>query len=295
MARINIEDSLWKDNRFQNLMIKAGSRHAAKGMILELFVEAQKFWLSSGGKGIPKPAWDKADLPTMLIECGLAEDRGEFIYAVGSEDQFAWLTQRSDAGKNGGQAAAKTRLENKGKSKRRKSTEADGATSEDNGFKPPSPSPSLTPSLISVSSSFSEDYSVGERAPALPADVKNPVAYFIGAYVNAYKAKYGNDARPDLSGPAQGRLKSYVKGTPLSRACAMIQTYCSMNDPWFLTKGHDFETFMQNLTKVGLKLDTGRALTRAEVSSVDHKQAVLNAFGPLIAEAEARETKEATR
>lgn len=286
MARINIEDTLWKDPRVQDLMIRVGNRHTAKGMILELFVEGQRFWLSSGGKGIPKPTWDKLGLPNVLVECGLAEDRGDFIYVAGSEEQFAWLSANSKNGKKGGPAAAKARVENKGKSKRRTTTKVDDS-------QPPSLTPSPSPSLIS--SSFSESNSVGESAFAPPAEIKSPVAYFIGVYVKAYKAKYGEDARPDLSGSVQGRLKAYVKNTPLPRACAMIQTYCSMNDSWFLTKGHDFETFMQNLTKVGLKLDTGRALTRVEVAKVDQKQTVANAFGDLIAEAEAREAREVSR
>lgn len=39
----------------------------------------------------------------------------------------------------------------------------------------------------------------------------------------------------------------------------MIRTYLEMNDAWFITKAHDFGTFQENLSKVGLKLDTGKS------------------------------------
>jgi hypothetical protein len=52
----------------------------------------------------------------------------------------------------------------------------------------------------------------------------------------------------------------------------LIQTYCQMDDGWFLTKGHDFGTFIENLTKVGLALDTGSFTTRADIKQIEKKQ-----------------------
>lgn len=122
MPRINVEDSLWADPRFQEFMIKIGNRHTAKGMVLELWSLTQKHWLTSRGQGIPKPVWKAFGLSDLIVECGLARENGDFFYAIGSKDQFAWLNACSRNGKSGGPAAAKSRLENTGKLNRRKSS-----------------------------------------------------------------------------------------------------------------------------------------------------------------------------
>lgn len=87
--------------------------------------------------------------------------------------------------------------------------------------------------------------------------------------MKAYQARYGVDARPDLRGKVQGEIRRFVEETPLERACALIETYCAMNDRWFLTKCHDFGTFIANLSKVGLKLDTGKAVTAIEAGHAE--------------------------
>jgi hypothetical protein len=270
MARINIEDSLWKDNRFQDLLILVKNRHTAKGMILELWTVAQKYWLTSKGRGIPKPAWKREGLPDELIAAGLARDDGEFIYAIGSKEQFAWLDSVSEKGKLGGPAAAKARRKKTGKTKRQ-------ATSGDNTERPITTSPSISlsdsssPSDSSSGSSSNYFYSVGEGAgaPPAPPGIKSPVGFFVANYVNAFQGRYGGKARPALSGKVQGQIKRFLEDTRLDRACELIQTYCQMDDAWFLTKCHDFGTFIENLGKVGIALDTGIVMTQTQIRQAD--------------------------
>lgn len=101
MPRINIEDSLFRDNRFFTLLIKLKSRDLAIGVLVSAWLVAQDFW-KLNQNGIPKSEWKKRLLNDEIIEAGLAEDRGDFIYMSGSAEQFAWLTQRIEAGKRGG-------------------------------------------------------------------------------------------------------------------------------------------------------------------------------------------------
>lgn len=112
-----------------------------------------------------------------------------------------------------------------------------------------------------------------ERAVPAPEDTRNVLesavtpsatpaepsssSKFIGVYVESYQRRYGQKARPGLGGKTQGGIKRLLGETPLARACEMIQVFLQMDDPWFVTKAHDFETFTANLTKVGLALDTG--------------------------------------
>lgn len=100
MARINIEDSLFKDSRFVELTLKLGDRHRALGAVLEAFMVAQEFYLDlTTNRMIPLKEWKKRKLCDAVMDSGLAELRdGELIYVSGSEKQFAWLIQCQSAG-----------------------------------------------------------------------------------------------------------------------------------------------------------------------------------------------------
>lgn len=233
----------------------------ALGALVMAWRTAQEYWVPSK-KRIPIAKWSLLSTAQAVIDSGLAVLNSDGVYVAGSEEQFAWLFQRAEAGKKGGKASAAAR-KTKGKNSKHRLSTAEAKSSETNPL-----TLSLSLSHSQDSSSNSEIYSVGEGASAAP-EIKNPVGDFIGAYVKAYKSRYGEKARPEVGVKIQGRIKTFLEDTPIDRACAMIQTYCAMNDSWFLTKGHDFETFMQNLTKVGLKLDTGRAVTRSQLQQAE--------------------------
>lgn len=100
MARINIEDSLYKEKRFEKLMFKLGGRRAALGALVEAYVLAQKHYLNEKNDGlIPFEEWEREEIAPEILECGLAERRDKGIYIKGSETQFCWLKQKSNSGK----------------------------------------------------------------------------------------------------------------------------------------------------------------------------------------------------
>jgi len=119
MARINIEDSLFKDDRFLELVARLGNKTLALGVIVEAFILAQKHYLKeSNDRLIPLSEWErslngsKRDVTgangeqrmtygKILLEVDLAENRPNGIYVRGSENKFGWLLQRSNAGKKG--------------------------------------------------------------------------------------------------------------------------------------------------------------------------------------------------
>lgn len=102
MARLNIEDSLFKDSRFLDLVVKIGNYSQALGDVVLAWVVAQEYFLKNDGC-IPFEVWQKRKLNDALIECGLATKQEKGFYLAGSHDQFAWIKQRSDAGKKGAQ------------------------------------------------------------------------------------------------------------------------------------------------------------------------------------------------
>lgn len=124
MSRINIEDSLFKDNRFINLVLKLGSRRLALGAMTECYIVAQKFWIKCNGQGIPIEEWKKECLEDLIIEVGLSTVNDRFVYVHGSKEQFKWLEQRSNAG------SAKKGKKNKKSNARSKKEDPFGITEE---------------------------------------------------------------------------------------------------------------------------------------------------------------------
>jgi len=105
MPRINIEDSLWSDDRYQELAVLSGSRALAAGAVLLAIVTAQKHWCPEK-RPIPKKEWDRLTLAKEMIQVGLAEEIENAVYFRGSEKHFAWWFVAKEKGKKGGLAKA---------------------------------------------------------------------------------------------------------------------------------------------------------------------------------------------
>ena len=146
MARINIEDSLFRENSFIELAIKLGSRRNALGALVEAFILAQEYYLKlENDRLIPKESWKRQKICPEIIEVGLAEERENGIYVFGSNEQFSWLVQKSEAGKKG-RAPKKEIVINE------RSTYVNERSTSDNGSDPLT----LTPTLTHSSSTTTE-------------------------------------------------------------------------------------------------------------------------------------------
>ena len=253
MARINVEDSLFRDNRFLKLTIKTGSAPLALGLVVQAWIVAQKFYLTES-QTIPLEEWKSQELSDLLIDVGLAEVLEDGVRMKGIDAQFAWLKQRVESGRKGGQARAIKREQavasgRLAKSSKSKQTQASYSSSY---------SSSSSYSFSNSNSKGTENSSANAEGTPSGGPPKNPTGDFISAYVTAYQQRYGESARPHLSGKVQGQIKRYLAETPLERACALVTKYCAMQDQWFATKAHDFGTFVENQAKISLALDTGQ-------------------------------------
>lgn len=233
MARLNIEDSLYRDQRWLKLLEKTKCRFKALGLVINAWTLAQRNWLEN--KSIPKKAWDN-DL-NILLDVGLAQKNKDGSYYVnGSKKQFAWLDQRSNAGKHKNRQNQHT-----------KKVERDGTGR--NGTEPLTLSPSLTHNYKELTT---------KRAHAsLKKDANNAVKDFIVVYDKALKTRYGNKAKLVITPKIAGQIKKLVFDIGLVKACDLIQVYFQMDDQWFLKRAHDFSTFLNNLQKIAISLDTG--------------------------------------
>lgn len=101
MARINIEDSIYRDQRFFDLAIQVGSRELAIGCLVFAWDLAQRFVTSPSGL-IPHSEWSKIKQSEAIASVGLARVEEAGVYVCGTRDHHAWLKERHEAARKGG-------------------------------------------------------------------------------------------------------------------------------------------------------------------------------------------------
>ena len=109
MARINIEDSIYQDQRFIDLCIKLGSLDHALGSIIRAWSIGQKYFVAETHQKIPKSEWVKHKLNSAIIEVGLAREDDDGIWVCGAKEQFEWLAERIESGRKGGKKSVQNR------------------------------------------------------------------------------------------------------------------------------------------------------------------------------------------
>lgn len=274
MARINIEDSLFTDERFLDLIVKAGNQHLAKGMVLSAFMLAQKTWIEF--RGIPIDRWPE-DL-NLLIETKIASVSGGLVSVIGSKEQFAWLDQKSQAGKKGGKSKSPKKLKNLAQNSKRDRNETETKPKREvNVPKPLTLSLSLTTNSFSNSNSNSNSFSEVPSEPDEPAtqpaengDKKlNSLIWesFRSAYVLRYKAEPVRNAKINS-------IVANLRKRLGEDAVAVVQFYVGSNNGFYLSKTHGLEFCLKDAESLHVQWQKGRAITRADVQAFE-KQAVM--------------------
>lgn len=175
MARLNIEDKVFKEQGFQDLMIDVRSRHLAKGIVLELFQLAQEFWFPDM-LPIPMDRFKAAGLPEILFQPGgLCELNDSGVYVRGSKDAFQWLFDASNAGKK----SAEVRKAKTGSAQPKKpKTEVESIERPSNVVQRPSNGVEEVSTSYSSSSSYSLSYSKEVEEEESSSDSKKPQDLF---------------------------------------------------------------------------------------------------------------------
>lgn len=103
MARVNIEDSIYRDERFIRFCASLNfNKAAAIGYCVLAWDLAHKWYLKSPTKLIPIKEWEKENIPKEFILCGLAEIRDGGIYIKGSDEHCGYLLICQESGRRGG-------------------------------------------------------------------------------------------------------------------------------------------------------------------------------------------------
>lgn len=250
MPRINFEEKIYSDARFQRLLVAVGDLDTATGAVVRAWTLAQKYYLTEE-RMVPVAVWEEQNINPEVIKCGLAVIEDNYVRVRGADEHFAWLLQCQTAGRKSSIKRAAKRA-----------TTVEGSSTTVEG------SPTSSSFSFSSSSSFSKEK---ENTSKKTLRVKSataaspPIGFVIGEYKRLFETKYGS--KPDLSGKPIGQIKNLLKTISAERLVGLIETYLAMDDDWIKRRCHDFGTFVMSLQKVGVEYDKrGRLAARVDTS-----------------------------
>jgi hypothetical protein len=286
MARINIEDKLFSDFRWMNLVLKVGCRHKAIGILAGAWILAQKNWLKNGF--IPQKAWDK-DFE-VLIEVDLATRRADGnVYIKGSKRAFVWLDQRVEAGRKGGQAKtdkkAKAARTNSKKPRSQatdsldpnsniETNEAKRSLSETQAEPSVAKPLTLTPSLSLIPSlplsSFSTSDSDSNTFPKTDdANAKELRRQIWEAYKSSYFLRYR--VEPVRNASVNAKISQIAKrlGT---EAIEVVKFFLTHNKSFYVGKLHDIGLCLSDAEALRTQWMRGKAITENDLQKFSKNQ-----------------------
>lgn len=270
MARINLEDSLFQKIGWIELVIELKNADTALGALMRAWVVAQRFW-KENDHGIPKSVWKKERLNDAIIG-RLADDCGDFIYVHGSREQFAWIRQRTLAGKSGGEASVKAKREIIEENSKQ-------SQASSSGFNPPS---LPLPLSLSLPLTQAQDLNLSEgfasRPPPKPKRQvpKVDTAETWDAYREAYKIRYREE--PIRNATVNAQLAQFVKRIPLEEAPLVAEFYLTHNDAFYVKQLHPVGLLLKDAEALRTQWARGRAVTGADARTVERMQNNINAF-----------------
>lgn len=102
----------------------------------------------------------------------------------------------------------------------------------------------------------------------------------IAAYVTTWGARYGSS--PAIDGRILGTAKALARDLGVEEAVRLVEAFLQMEDFYFKSRRHDLGALKVSLQTVKHFADTGRAITRQELTQDDRRQANVSAFSDLL-------------
>ncbi len=272
MARINVEDDILRDTRFQALVrFHAGEIDRALGQLVRFWWAAQHHWGKGSGL-VPRNEFDIGDFKG-LLDVGLAEEcDGGDIYARGAKEHFEWYRQRIEAAKRGGiKSAAARRASGSAVPKKASNTpkqnrstgsdlvEANPKQTRSDAEAKPNP---LTLTLQS---------NLVTRDPTEPPGSAVWAAYS-GAYLGRYKVP------PVRNAKSNGMCAQLVKRLGIDAAIGVVRFYLSHQGAYYVTKAHALGPCLADCEALHTQMLNGMTITRASASHADKNAANQAAF-----------------
>ena len=245
MARINIEDSIYRDERFHRLSAFEG-KYKALGLCVAAWDLAHNWYLKHPDGLIPFSEWATQPELTLLEKYGLAERLENGVYVKGSKTQCEYLSKRSQAGKKGGLKSQEI------SASKRKQIEQNQPSS--------SSSSSISSSTSNSNSKKNKNIPEGAIAPrSLGSEVWE-------AYREAYKTRYGID--PVRNATTNSQCSSLAKRLG-SSAIGVVKFYLTHNDGFYLKSQHPIGLCLSNAEGLYTQWVRGQAVTSTQVRQAE--------------------------
>lgn len=91
----------------ETLGLRLGSFEAADGLMARIWCLSERFYVDQGRRGIPITIWQMARIPVVILELGLAEQRGDEVRPILLEQVWGLPVMQSVRGKRSAAARAK--------------------------------------------------------------------------------------------------------------------------------------------------------------------------------------------
>lgn len=253
MARINIEETIFFDPRFDKLVITLKSRALAIGSLVVAWRLAQTYY-KTNQVGVPIEVFKGIESYSEILGVGLGIIQDDFVYLKGSHKAFEWMEEMSIGGKNG--AIITNRIKAAKKIQSLKSLDNPDRVSQGS-----------TPSLSSSSSSSSSSSNslVGKQKAKNAASqtvdstkVDSPHKKLCSeiwlTYSKAFESRYGTP--PIRNAKVNGQVKILASRLPAVEVCTVVEFYLK----------HDSQFYTRSMHPIGLALADAEKL-RAEWAS----------------------------
>lgn len=160
----------------------------------------------------------------------------------------------------------------------------------------PSPSPSLTPD--SPPSQFGEPPeppapTARSGRPARTRADKPVTGELWAAYSTAYRERYSVD--PVRNAKVNGQLAKLIERLGADEAPGVARFYLTSRNAIYVASKHCTDLLLRDAEKLRTEWATGTAGTMTQARHADMTQTTVNVFGPMLAEARAREADNGKR
>lgn len=266
VARLNIEDALFKDTRFFDLAIKLGSVESAMGSLVIAWMLAQKWFLKSDDGGIPLDEWKKQKIKNEIIEAGLADLKGASVYLRGSQEQFAWLRACSDAGKKSHPHKDQNLKQNSEGSPK-------GVEGMPKGRDPLSSSSLL--SSLSPTQSLTLKSTRTSRKRSDPGTDKTLGSRIFESYSEAYLKRYSKEPIRNTTVNTQCMNIGKRLGED---AVEVAKFYVTHNRQYYVLKSHPIGLLLTDAEGLHTEWFNGKQTTTTEARAAENKQQIVNVW-----------------
>lgn len=279
MARINIEDDLFKKRAWFKYLMLVQDEDKALGALIRAFMVAQKYWYPDK-LNIPEDVWKSECLNDHLITSGLAERTKSGIYVKGTKGQFEWLFKQRSNGKKGGRPKQLLHEDQNPRDTHGVPTETHGVPVETHRVPNQTQLNPIKPS-ISSSNSISNSSSSSNSLISFPTETTAPkknrrtgsgkkANFLIKTYCDLWKERHGDGTDyPDIVSKDAGIAKRLAKDLSEKRIEELLHAYFSMPEGNLIKRKHPLELMEFNLKEISAFAKTGKFTTRSEARSID--------------------------